>query len=503
MQLYASDKAHTVMPGRNGRAQQTQSMTPHSTRGPFVLVLSAIGFVAFIVMAFSFGAVDDYPVKQPLEEQPYFRSKFVADPYSTYPKNTDRTLNRDGRDSSTTPKQQIQTEPKKQNHETEPEPAPKKASPTPNKPKEEKASGGSVDTEEKLNQAGDGEFYSSPFECKTLEKYDLLHVKSETVTPVNRSPKIEIVKKPSSHVLKLFIPDCGIFYMKISCRPPLTYFWGRQEWPEIVATFLDRALEYNFAYPAYGIVLPTSSLDKVSVREKCIFRHNGESVILGAIMRSEKFQNDKGWYMQNCQSKNEQFLRDLFKLAIFDYLMLNTDRHMSKNWFREGNKLVAADNGAWSFHDHTQLCDQDFYLHKMLYPVKVFADPKENGCPWLSSSTRPICKLANSVKDSKEIKDFLEATPSRWKNQMITNLSQDQWFQVMTEIGHHTEGTADELVSFILARNMDTCKTQLSTVGIKNSSSVHPLGIAKYIVYELEERYKLAQQTVRECLKSV
>lgn len=344
----------------------------------------------------------------------------------------------------------------------------------------------------------------NPLQCGLLQKYHQLVFDSNASKAMQDLPIIQVDGKPSIHVLRLGVPYCGIFYMKISCRPPLSYTRGQQEWPEIVSGFLDKALGFNLAYPAYGFALPTTGFDKMPVRPKCLFNYNGIAFIMGAILRSEKFVDDKKWYMDNCRSKDERFLRDLFKLAIFDYLTLNTDRHMPKNWFREGDRIVAADNGAWSFHDHTQLCDQNRYLRTMLYPIKVFADRKVNGCPWLTKTERPICTLVNKVNGSEELKFLLEDSSSKWihwRDELLASLSNDRWFQVMTAIGRRRGIRGGKLMSYILSRKMDSCRGQLLKIGVNNESDIQPLHVAKYIVNELENRYILAQRTVKSCLE--
>lgn len=83
----------------------------------------------------------------------------------------------------------------------------------------------------------------------------------------------------------------------------------------------------------------------------------------------------------------EIWMTELFKLNILDDLLLNTDRHIcrTKNWFREGDHIAAADNGAFSFREPSELCNKDRFLAEILYPIKVFQ--KERGaCPLLTKS---------------------------------------------------------------------------------------------------------------------
>eukprot|EP01138_Halocafeteria_seosinensis_P004371 gb/GECG01004471.1/.p1 GENE.gb/GECG01004471.1/~~gb/GECG01004471.1/.p1 ORF type:complete len:498 (+),score=19.36 gb/GECG01004471.1/:1-1494(+) len=341
---------------------------------------------------------------------------------------------------------------------------------------------------------------TDPLECKLLAEY-MDSVESTKSIPSNLKDKLIVDGKMNDHVRRLLIPGCGYFYFKLSCRPPLTYFWGRQAWPEIVGHELDKALGFKLTYPTIGIVLPRYAFSNGPTSSKCVFEYNNHTVFAGALTRSQKFVSDTAmWYKTKCSTKDTRFMEDLFRLTLLDYFLLNTDRHMAKNWIREGDKIVAADNGAWSFHDQRHLCDQDRYLKTVLYPVKIFASNLgQTACPVLERSPRPICKLVEFLRRDT-INTFLQST-TKWQNGLEKALINDQWFTATPIVMRKPNTKKVEVISNILSRNTSSCVKQINRTGAFHDAEVTTFHVVRFISNEIATRYILAQKTVRDCLR--
>eukprot|EP01138_Halocafeteria_seosinensis_P013253 gb/GECG01013535.1/.p1 GENE.gb/GECG01013535.1/~~gb/GECG01013535.1/.p1 ORF type:complete len:527 (+),score=55.20 gb/GECG01013535.1/:1-1581(+) len=344
-----------------------------------------------------------------------------------------------------------------------------------------------------------------PLGCKVLAEYKS-YVESEEKLPSRLRKKIIVDWRPSLHVLRLVIPNCGQYFFKLSCRPTLSYFWGRQEWPEIVGHELDKALGFELTYPTIGFMLPMDALfpGRASrVAARCVFTYNNDRVLTGALMRSEKFVPEAvSWYRSKCSKRDITFMKDVFKLALLDYFLLNTDRHMTKNWFREGDKVVAADNGAWSFHDHNYMCDQEKYLEGMLYPIEVFRGKMgKRACPVLENSERPICELVKLVRHTNTLNAFLSSSTG-WKKSFEEALVNDQWFATMPRIMHKRGLVGVELMGEILSRNMSNCHASINNVGVSQGSDVGSKDVIRFVSGEISARLALAQKTVHKCLET-
>lgn len=325
---------------------------------------------------------------------------------------------------------------------------------------------------------------------------------SDTEAPATH---LTMLKTLNRHVMAFNISGCGTYVLKCSCRPPISYWLGRQAWPEIVANVLDAdILQHQMSYPTYGIVIPTRLINgSTSVAKSCYYTVNGEKVLIGSIMPFANFKSGvKAWYTDKCSTGDERFLTQLFNLNLLDYLVLNTDRHMPKNWFKDANdNIVAVDNGAWSFHNHTEVCDARRYINPMFEVVRVFKNYDGN-CGW-PKTVSPICALTGLISHTDSVNRFLQTPPRHWRDDFEKALKKDLWFDVMPKvIAKRTTTRGANLMDNILARKMSSCASHLKAAGVSDESAIDTQQVVDFLFHDISNRYLLAQSTVRKCIEN-
>eukprot|EP01138_Halocafeteria_seosinensis_P012350 gb/GECG01012619.1/.p1 GENE.gb/GECG01012619.1/~~gb/GECG01012619.1/.p1 ORF type:complete len:501 (+),score=29.85 gb/GECG01012619.1/:1-1503(+) len=330
--------------------------------------------------------------------------------------------------------------------------------------------------------------------------------KEKSTQPKGRQSgfKIKVVSKLTRHLLVLEIPHCGGYVLKLSCRPPMSYWLGKQAWPEIVANILDQdVFGYNLSYPAYGMVMPLSMLTaKPMLPKQCIFRFGKERVLMGALTPFANFTSyEKTWYNRQCNAASPRFLGQLFRLNVLDYLVLNTDRHMDKNWFRDPNEnIVAMDNGAWSFHNHSFVCDANEYHRQMFEVVRVLKS-KLSKCQWIKNTAQPVCTLARHISNSSFVQALAQTPPAAWQDQFESTLQRDLWFRWAPSVFSATSDAVGGAIGHILARDMSSCGRNIQTAGISKNTSVTLQQLSRFLFADISHRFNLAQQTIRRCLE--
>lgn len=362
-----------------------------------------------------------------------------------------------------------------------------------------------------------GSSNKGPFGCQILGDYIDMSLeilrngtgKTRQFSPMNHnkapfSLKALQKEKMKSHIFALSVRKCGEFFLKVSCRPPLQYNLGRQSWAELVARAVDTSLGFGLTYPSRGVVLPVSviSFPEQEIRDSCMFKFGPEKYILGYMMRPKNFRmNASDWLTNQCQHLRPQFLQDFFKLAILDYLVLNTDRNESKNWFEADGRLAAVDNGAWAFENHRDICHESPYVNEVLVQIKLLANKDVDPCPFLTKSTRPICTLAQSVNSSKFIHEFLNDNSLQWSGELLRKLQSDPWFQAMPYLVAEKPFCGIKRASIILSRDMDSCYQTLLSEGMNQQCDINSTQVVRFITHEVERRYLTAQHVIGECYR--
>eukprot|EP01138_Halocafeteria_seosinensis_P006467 gb/GECG01006611.1/.p1 GENE.gb/GECG01006611.1/~~gb/GECG01006611.1/.p1 ORF type:complete len:495 (+),score=24.81 gb/GECG01006611.1/:1-1485(+) len=318
--------------------------------------------------------------------------------------------------------------------------------------------------------------------------------------------KIKVETKLNRHAVVLYIPECGRYVLKFSCRPPTSKWHGRQAWPEIVASVLDREiLGYNLTHPTFGIVLPLSTLLYIPAGyEICSFYIGREQVVVGSLTPFVNFEfSDTSWYNERCNQASQIFLCELFRLNLLDYLVLNTDRHMEKNWFREEHRIVAMDNGAWAMHSEQPICNADDYRCTLFEQVKLLQSTAST-CYWIKQSSRPICTLVKKIKNSTTVRALVNTSLAAWQSYFQKLLEKDLWFLFAPLLysGKKTKISGIAMASHTLSRDLSSCGDSLDFAGIGPDTRINATHLSRFIVSEIAKRYFLAQQTIKVCLMS-
>eukprot|EP01138_Halocafeteria_seosinensis_P003082 gb/GECG01003150.1/.p1 GENE.gb/GECG01003150.1/~~gb/GECG01003150.1/.p1 ORF type:complete len:477 (+),score=22.67 gb/GECG01003150.1/:1-1431(+) len=294
--------------------------------------------------------------------------------------------------------------------------------------------------------------------------------------------KIHVSKVFQRHVWTIRIPQCGRYVFKLSCRPKLSRWRGRQAWPEIVASILDRdILRFNLTFPAYGLPLPMSLLDKTKIMDKRCSRKYGEDKIqiaMGAMTPFASFKSNQiKWYNKKCNAASPNFLDQLFRLVLFDYLVLNTDRDSPKNWFRKGEDIVAMDNGAWAMHGSKAMCKPNATL--VLFEKMKVLQNRKSKCKWIKKSPKPICTLVRQIRNSTAVHNLLSTSPATWRNLLQSRLERDLWFQWSPFLFSRKK------VKPILDRDLISCADSLRAAGTTNATTISEKHLASFVSREI------------------
>lgn len=114
---------------------------------------------------------------------------------------------------------------------------------------------------------------------------------------------------------------------------------------------------------------------------------------------------------------------------------------------------------------------------------------------------RPIlCALTKFLNKTDTIKEFVQ---SSWKGkkEFVMALFNDQWFIHSPSMFGQMHAKGEELLGRILSRTLDGCQKGLQKIGIYADSQIGKATVIRFISSNIEERYALAQKTIREWLE--
>lgn len=360
-------------------------------------------------------------------------------------------------------------------------------------------------------------------DCPGLETV----MKSPILTRKLPTEKLVLQGGERSHILSVRAPGLcpdQKYFLKLSCRPYFIDWYGRQAWPEIVASITGGFFDMDHSVTrARGIFIPKEAIDwgkSQEAAEECWFPFpHTDGILLGALMsQREDHLNDPDHVRKLCRRKDPSFLDSLFQLNFIDFLVLNTDRVKQANWFHDANgALVAMDNGAWAMHDNQRwLCDNERHCKELFEDVLLFRDDTEGfqwlpsfikeyfrGCPWLTgtSSVPPVCRLYESIPKLSLFSKVFDRSSDKHLQQHLTNsMTSDIWFPAMAYLSHQlATGLGIKQLGFALVRDLSSCSAKLNTMGIRDDTQSSGKELVSFLVSEIMERYSLTRKTLTRC----
>eukprot|EP01138_Halocafeteria_seosinensis_P009613 gb/GECG01009823.1/.p1 GENE.gb/GECG01009823.1/~~gb/GECG01009823.1/.p1 ORF type:complete len:471 (+),score=38.88 gb/GECG01009823.1/:1-1413(+) len=360
-------------------------------------------------------------------------------------------------------------------------------------------------------------------ECPYLERLIRdWHTTEAASSERPNSEKVVVQNGQNDHIFLVQVPGCSKKYMfKLSCRPYFVDWYGRQAWPEIVASAIGEFFGIQETTRSRGMILPKEAINwdvSSEPREECWFPFpDTEGILVGALMDyRDDYVNDPARVRQKCRSKDPGFLESLLNLNLLDFLVLNTDRVKHENWYlnRDGH-LLPMDNGAWAMHeDQRWFCDNAKHKETLFENIFLFLEDKEDvgllhwffdrDCSWLvdSSFRSPVCRLSSRLSDHTSVKRQLrdESNPNRFRKIIFERLSKDIWFPVMTMLSHQlSQESGIRQAGFVFVRDLFSCSEALEQCRVEQPDRVSVNELICFVISQVLERYMLASDVIHRC----